>query len=198
MREVIPGVFHWTTLHEPIGVQVSSYYVQPAGIVIDPKVPEGGFDELPGAPQQVVLTSGHHDRGAQAFADEFAIPIVASREAAERLGDRLSVQTFSDGDEVAPGVTAIKIGKLCPDEDALHIAVAEGAIAFADAVNRYGEDLAFFPDSLLGDDPEGVKTGLRQAFEGLLTRDFDHLLFAHGDPLVGGGRAALRRFATRT
>jgi hypothetical protein len=29
---------------------------------------------------------------------------------------------------------------------------------------------------------------------GLLTRDFDHLLFAHGEPLIGGGRAALRRF----
>jgi hypothetical protein len=25
--------------------------------------------------------------------------------------------------------------------------------------------------------------------------EFDHLLFAHGEPLVGGGREALRRFA---
>jgi hypothetical protein len=182
-------------MHEPIGAPVSSYYVAPAGIAIDPKVPEEGLEALPDRPEQVVLTSGHHRRDAQAFADAFGIPVRASAEAAERLGDALAVAPFADGDEVAPGVTAIRIGVLCPDEDALHIAVAEGAIAFADGLVRYGEQLAFVPDRLLGDDPEKVKAGLRQRFEGLLTRDFDHLLFAHGEPLVGGGKDALRRFA---
>ena len=33
-----------------------------------------------------------------------------------------------------------------------------------------------------------------QALERMLERDFDTLLFAHGDPLVGGGRQALERF----
>jgi hypothetical protein len=184
-------------MHEPIGVRVSSHFVAPAGIVIDPKLPDGGFSELPGAPQQVVLTSGLHHRDARAFADEYgAIPIRAPREAVARLGDRLAVEAYDDGDEIAPGVTPIRIGKICPDEYALHIAVAEGAIAFADGLNHYGDQLAFFSDDLLGDDPEAVKTGLRQSFEGLLARDFDHLLFAHGEPLIGGGRDALRRFAT--
>ena len=196
MHEVIPGIFHWTTFHEPIGLRVSSYYVAPAGIVIDPKVPEGGLEALPGTPQQVVLTSGLHDRDAQLFADAFDIPIRASFEAAERLGDELEVAPFNDFDEVAPGVTAIVIGKLCPDECALHIALGEGAIAFADGLNRYGEALAFFSDELLGAHPQRVKQGLKEAFLGLLTRDFDHLLFAHGEPLIGGGKAALRDFAT--
>jgi hypothetical protein len=196
VHEVIPGIFHWTTFHEPIGVRVSSYYVEPAGIVIDPKVPEGGLEALPGTPQQVVLTSGLHDRDAHLFADAFDIPIRASFEAAERLGDELEVEPFNDFDEVAPGVTAIVIGKLCPDECALHIALGEGAIAFADGLNRYGEALAFFSDELLGAHPQRVKQGLKEAFLGLLTRDFDHLLFAHGDPMVGGGKAALRDFAT--
>ena len=53
----------------------------------------------------------------------------------------------------------------------------------------------FFSDSLLGDDPEGVKAGLRQAYSRVLDRDFDNLLFAHGDPIVGGGKDALRDFA---
>jgi hypothetical protein len=196
VREVIPGVFHWTTLHAPIGVRVSSHYVEPAGIVIDPKVPEEGLDALPGRPQQVVLTTGLHDRDAQLFADAFDIPIRASFEARERLGDALEVEPFNDADEVAPGVTAIVIGELCPDECALHIAVDRGAIAFADGLIRYGEALAFVPDELLGAHPERVKEGLKQAFLGLLTRDFDHLLFAHGEPLVGDGKAALRDFAT--
>ncbi len=194
LREVVPGLFHWTALHEPIGLQVSSYYVEPAGIVIDPKLPDDGLQALPGRPQQVVLTSGHHTRDAQRFAEAFEIPIRASREAAAYIGDALAVEPFGDGDEVAPGVTAIHIGKLCDDEGALHIAVGAGAIAFADGLNRYGEALSFFSDDLLGDDPQAVKEGLKQAFQGLLTRDFDHLLLAHGDPLIGGGRAALRDF----
>jgi hypothetical protein len=196
MREIIPGIFHWTTLHESIGVRVSSYYVEPAGIVIDPKVPEEGLEALPGTPQQVVLTTGLHDRDAQRFADAFDIPIRASFEAAERLGDALTIEPFNDGDEVAPGVTAIVIDVLCPDECALHIAVDKGAIAFADGLIRYGDALAFVPDDLLGAHPDRVKEGLKQAFLGLLTRDFDHLLFAHGEPLIGGGKAALRDFAT--
>jgi hypothetical protein len=196
MREIIPGIFHWTTFHEPIGARVSSYYVEPAGIVIDPKVPDEGLDALPGRPQQVVLTTGLHDRDAQRFAGAFEIPIRASFEAAERLGDALAIEPFNDGDEVAPGVTAIVVGKLCPDECALHIAVEDGAIAFADGLVRYGDALAFVPDTLLGAHPDRVKEGLKQAFLGLLTRDFDHLLFAHGEPLAGGGKAALRDFAT--
>jgi|SRR4051812_14665213 hypothetical protein len=196
MREILPGVFHWTALHEPIGLRVSSYYVQPAGIVLDPKVPEEGLDALPGRPMQIVLSSGHHSRDARRFADAFGIPVRASREAADHLGDTLAVDTFTDHDELAPGVTAIHIGKLSADEGALHLAVAEGAIVFADGLTRYGDALGFFADELLGDDPPRIKAGLKQAFDGLLTRDFDHLLFAHGEPLVGGGKAALREFVT--
>jgi hypothetical protein len=81
MREIIPGVWHWSTHHEPINAPVSSYSVQEAVIVIDPKVPDDGLEALPARPQQVVLTSGHHNRDAQRFADAYEIPIRASREA---------------------------------------------------------------------------------------------------------------------
>ena len=40
-----------------------------------------------------------------------------------------------------------------------------------------------------------MKAGLRSAYSRLLDRDFDSLLFAHGEPLLGGGREALRHFA---
>lgn len=196
MREIFPGVYHWTAHHDPIGASVSSYYIAPAGIVLDPKLPEDGFEALPDKPQQVVLTSGHHTRDAGMFAEHFGIPVRASRGAAEYIGDALDVEEFTDGDEVAPGITAIHIGKLSADEEALHVAVDGGAIAFADGLNRYGDTLSFFPDELLGDHPDRVKDGLKDAFAGLLQRDFEHLLFAHGDPLVGGGKSALREFVT--
>lgn len=46
----------------------------------------------------------------------------------------------------------------------------------------------------MGDDPELVKAGLRSAIVNLLKHPFKHLLLAHGSPLVGGGKEALRRF----
>ncbi|HEX6391704.1 MAG TPA: hypothetical protein VFZ89_19720 [Solirubrobacteraceae bacterium] len=190
MREILPGVHHWTSFHEPIGMDVSSYFVAPAGVAIDPKAPS---EDLPGDVEQVVLTIGLHNRDATQVADAHDATIRAPREA-EHRELAFVYEPYSDGDELAPGVTAIQIGAICPDEYALHIAVGEGAIAFADGLIHYGGSLAFVPDGLLGDDPEGVKDGLREAFRELLTRDFDHLLFAHGDPLIGGGKAALREF----
>jgi hypothetical protein len=194
MHEVVPGIFHWTTFHAPIRAHVSSYAIPSAGIVVDPKIPDDGFGDLPERPQQVVLTSGHHGRDAEAFAEDFDIPIRASFEARDHLGGALDVEPMNDGDEVAPGVTYIHIGKLADDEGALHISVERGAIAFADALNTYSGGLAFFSDELLGAHPERVKAGLRDAFRGLLSRDFHHLLFAHGDPILHDGRAELREF----
>jgi hypothetical protein len=105
------------------------------------------------------------------------------------------VEPFRFGDEVAPGITALEIGVLCPDETALHITDGGGAVAFADGIVRTGSALGFVPDPLLGDDPPAIKRGLKAAFRGLLPLDFDALLFAHGEPQASGGRAALRAFA---
>lgn len=196
MNEIAPGIFHWTAHHDPINGTVSSYYIAPARVVLDPKRPPEGWDALPDKPEQVLLTSGHHSRDSRDCARRFGIPIRGSAQARQHLGSELPLELFGDGDEVAPGITAIHIGKLSPDEGAFHIAVDRGAIAFADGINRYGGALGFFPDSLLGAHPDRVKEALKQAFAGLLERDFAHLLFAHGDPLVGHGKTALREFVT--
>lgn len=194
MNEIAPGIHHWTAFHEGIGANVSSYYIAPAGVVLDPKRPGGGWEELPGRPEQILLTSGHHVRDSADCAAVFGIPIRALREAVEHVGESPRIEAFSAHDEPAPGITALHIGTLSEDEGAYHIAHGGGAIAFADGLNRYGGALGFFPDDLLGEHPDRVKTGLRQAFSGLLTRDFEHLLFAHGEPLAKQGKAALREF----
>lgn len=199
MHEIVPGIRHWTAFRDTIGLQVSSYWVPAAGVLIDPMLPEGGLDAFAGedaGPQQVVLTTGLHTRDAREIADALSIPIRAPREARDRLGDRLDFEPYDDHEELAPGVRAVHIGILAPDEYALHIAAAEGAIAFADAIHTYGDALGFFADDLLGDDPRAVKEGLKQQLGTLLQRDFDHLLFAHGEPIVGGGKQVLSDFVT--
>ena len=59
---------------------------------------------------------------------------------------------------------------------------------------RWSTGLGFVPDELLGEEPEAVKQALREAYRGLLERDFDSLFFAHGSPIIGGGRRALEAF----
>jgi hypothetical protein len=106
------------------------------------------------------------------------------------------VEPFEFGDELEDGVVAHEIGAICPDETALEIPAAR-ALAIADGLVRFSAPdapLGFVPDSLLGDDPEEIKRGLRASYERLVDLDFDHLLLAHGLPLVGDGKQRLRQF----
>jgi len=55
--------------------------------------------------------------------------------------------------------------------------------------------LGFVPDEYMGDDPAAVKRGLVASYERLATElEFDHLLLAHGRPIIDDGREALRAF----
>ena len=105
------------------------------------------------------------------------------------------VEGFAFGEELAPGITAHQLGAICPDDTAPHIRTGGGALAFADGLTRpRGGGLAFVPGFLMGDDPSAVRAGLHETLRGLLDLDFDSLLFAHGEPLIGGGKVALREF----
>lgn len=199
MQEIAPGIFHWTAMHPRIRMRVSSYYVEPAGVVIDPMVPEDGFeafDAFSEPPRQALLTTRHHYRGCAEFADRFGLTVACSVSGLHEFeGTGREVEGFSGSDEVAPGVAVVATDAISPDDVTLHIAHGGGALAFGDGLVRPpGGQLGFVPDGLIGDDPESVKTALYDAYRGLLERDFDTLLFAHGEPLSGGGFAALKEF----
>jgi hypothetical protein len=195
MEEILPGIHHWTTFHDGIGARVHSYYAEPAAALIDPMVPEEGLEAFAGMvePRHVLMTNRHHFRHSDRFREAFGCVVRASAPGMGDLEGR-DVEPFRFGDEVAPGITALEIGVLCPDETALHITDGGGAVAFADALVRTAGMLGFVPDPLLGDDPQAIRHGLKSAFRGLLPLHFDALLFAHGEPQPSGGRAALGAF----
>jgi hypothetical protein len=195
MEEILPGIHHWTTFHDGIGSRVHSYYAEPAAALIDPMVPEEGLEAFAGMvePRHALMTNRHHFRHSDRFREAFGCVVRASAPGMGDLEGR-DVEPFRFGDEVAPGITALEIGVLCPDETALHITDGGGAVAFADALVRAAGTLGFVPDPLLGDDPRAIRHGLKAAFRGLLPLHFDALLFAHGEPQPSGGRAALRAF----
>jgi hypothetical protein len=197
VKEIIPGVWHWTAFHEGIGSDVSSYYVERAAAVIDPMLPEEGIEAFRGrAPEVILLTNRHHYRHSDRFVEAFGCRVLCHRAGLHEFEGGPDVQGFSFGDDVANGVLALEVGALTPEETAFHIDSAPGALSFADAfVNWPDRGLDFVPDELIGDDPEAVKEGLRESFRRLLAHDFDALLVAHGDPMPHGGKAALLKLA---
>jgi glyoxylase-like metal-dependent hydrolase (beta-lactamase superfamily II) len=197
VREIAPGLHWFTALRDSIGMEVSSYWLPEERVVIDPMVPEEGLEAFGDAPaEHVLLTNRHHDRGAWEYVERFGSTVHCVRQGLHELEGRGEVTPFDFGDELPGGITALEVGAICPDETALHIP-ARGALACADGVVRWpGQDeVTFVPDGLM-DDPEDTKAALRAAYARLAeTLEFDNLLLAHGDPVVGGGREALREFA---
>ncbi|HUH81566.1 MAG TPA: hypothetical protein VLZ06_09595 [Solirubrobacteraceae bacterium] len=198
ISEVLPGVHHWTAIHPKIRLPVDSYYVESARVVVDPMVPREGLEWFEGreTPRQVVLTNRHHLRHSERYAKAFDCPIRCSEAGLHEFAHGPKVDGFAFGEELAPGITAHQLGVICPDDTALHIRTAGGgALAFADGLVRpRGGGLTFVPGFLMGANPAAVRVGLRESLRGLLDLDFDSLLFAHGEPLIGGGKAAMSEF----
>jgi glyoxylase-like metal-dependent hydrolase (beta-lactamase superfamily II) len=195
LQELAPGIYHWTAVHPNLGRDVSSYYVADAGTLIDPLTPAEGVEWFDGhrRPQRVVLTNRHHLRHSERFAVAFAIPIACHEAGLHEFNGGPDVKPFSWGDELAAGITALKVDAICDEETALRIDAGDGFLALADAVINYGE-LGFVPDRYIGDDPDAIKAAIREALRPLLDERFDSILPAHGEPIVGGGKDALRRF----
>lgn len=190
MQEIAPGLWHWTVRHPRIGVDVSSYYLAPQRVLIDPMMPGEGMEwlEKQGPPEHILLSNRHHDRAAWEIRDAFGATVHCARNGIHELEDRGPVEPFDFGDELPGRVTAHEIGAICPDETALHVP-EHGALVCADGVIHYGGQLGFVPEQYM-DDPEITKRELREAYRGILELKFDLLLTAHGTPVVGDARGS--------
>jgi len=196
VEEIAPGLWHWTARHDQINMDVSSYYLLPERVVIDPMVPPEGLEwfEQREPPEHVLLTNRHHDRHAWRLREAFNCTVHCIRNGLHELEGRGSVEAFDFGDELPGGAVAFEVDAICPDETALHIA-AKRALACADGIVRGpGQSgLTFVPDQFM-DDPEQTKAGLRDSYRRLLDLDFELLLLAHGEPIVARGKEALLAF----
>jgi glyoxylase-like metal-dependent hydrolase (beta-lactamase superfamily II) len=197
VNEIVPGVLHWKALH-PNGLEVSSYYLVEERTLIDPMEPPDGLDALrePGEPRRIVLSNRHHWRDSGKFVDAFGCTVHASQPGLHEFSDDQPVEPFDFGAELAGGVETIEVDVICPDETALFIP-SHSALSVADGLINYA-GLGFFPDQYIGDDPEAVKRGLRESYAELLALEFENLLVAHGNPIVGGAKDALREFVRAT
>jgi len=208
---ILPGLTHWTAAHPKIGVEVSSYWLADARVLLDPLLPAGGLEWLreAGPPEHVILTNRHHWRHCSEIVSAFGCAVwcheLGLHELAREPG-RDHVRGFRAGDPLPGEIESHEVGVICPDETALRFELSDGStcLAVADGVVRIGPkargdgSLTFVPDSLLADEPaqvEAVKRGLRDAYRTLCALTWETLLLAHGLPLVGDGREKLRDFA---
>lgn len=197
MREVMPGLLHWTTPHPKIKFDVSSYFLTEAKILIDPLIPAAGPEPFAGGVDHIILTNRHHYRDSGEIAKKYGCKVWCVDKGMHEFTHGETVEAFAAGDTLPGDIETVGIGVISPDETALVLSKPAGVVALADGVIRMGAGpLGFVPDEYMGDDPEAIKTGLKKAMGSLCEREFDHLLLAHGDPWIGGARDALREFAS--
>jgi hypothetical protein len=192
MQQIAPGIVHWTANHPKHGLEVSSYWLADLKVLLDPLAVPGEVEDV----DLIVLSNRHHRRGMLEAHERFGAPIRAPR---------VGLHEFEEGDPVDPydfeeplaggAITPYQVTELWPDDCVLHIPPAS-ALAVADTVVHYGDDLDFVPDDYM-DDPDAERRGIRQGLAGLVERlDFQHLLLAHGTPIPGEGRKRLQEFAS--
>jgi glyoxylase-like metal-dependent hydrolase (beta-lactamase superfamily II) len=200
MEEALPGVFHWSARHPRIHIEVSSYWLEDSGVLVDPLVPkqEGleWFAQRTLPPAAILLSNRHHYRESERFVERFGCSVHCNRLGLHEFSDGEVVQGFDLGEALPGGVLACELDAICPDDTALHLP-EKRAVVFADGIVRggpYGQPgpLGFVPDSLM-DDPPATKRGLLAACARLLEElDFAHLLLAHGGPVIDDGRERLQ------
>lgn len=200
MREILPGVWHWASHHEKIGQPVHSCFMPNVGggVLVDPRLPEGGLDAIRelGEPANVLLTNRHHYRHSGGFRAEFDTLVHCHSAGMHEFTVEEEVEPFEHGEMLLGSVEALEVGVLCPEETALLFPVHGGILALGDCVIHYGGELGFVPDKYLGEDPPAIQRGIRASLASHLDRDFEHMIFAHGEPITEDGKARLAAFVT--
>src|SRR4051794_16077120 len=118
-HEILPGVLHWTSYHEGIHHDVSSYYLVDERVLLDPRRPDGGFDALAltyGEPEVVVLSNRHHYRHAGEAATRFGAEVLCHEAGLHEFADGRRVQPYAFGDTLPGGLVAEELDAICPDE----------------------------------------------------------------------------------
>ncbi|HET9094788.1 MAG TPA: hypothetical protein VFN36_06830 [Solirubrobacteraceae bacterium] len=199
MNEILPGIFHWVAPNPSIGGKlVSSYWLDESGVLIDPLLPpDDGLAWLqsrPTAPQAIVLTNRHHRRDSERLHEHFDCPLHVPEAGRHAFNGLEYVVGYRPGDALPGGLSPFLVGALSPDEHGLHLPSAQ-TIWVGDTLVRSGTDpgsrIGWVIDALM-DEPERTKGALLEAFRTVLERHaFDHLMLAHGLPLIGVGRSEL-------
>lgn len=205
VREIAPGLRYWTPPHPewngatdwPELVGCVYYEAADAVVLIDPLLPPGSEDAFLEVldrdvarldrPVAVLLTAPWHRRDAAVIAERYGTTVWAHPAARARLPFKAQAGPLPDGVEtfVAAGVS---------EGDVAFYLRPHHALVVAEVFMGIDGSLRVCPSPALED-----RAAFEQSLQSLLQWPIDHVLVAHGDPVIGGGGRqldnALRDFA---
>jgi len=216
MQKLTDGLWRWTARHPEwhpgdFGAEVASFAAQAYGaeedalLLIDPLLPEDGaeagsvLETLDGAVDRrvaILISVPYHVRSSeelwQRYRKDAEVTIHGHPAAAKRLKDRSAFEEIEPGTSLPGGVTAYSIGKPKRHEMPLHLP-SHGALVFGDAVAEYDGALRVWASNKVDAKAERFyRERFNPTLEPLLDLGFDRVLVTHGQPVMEGGRRALR------
>ncbi|MEX0673860.1 MAG: MBL fold metallo-hydrolase [Gaiellaceae bacterium] len=185
-EEVVPGVWHWRLRDERIGGEWGCSHAA-GGVLIDPhRLADDAFSRL-GEITAIVLTTSQHQRAAWRLRRELRVPVYLP--AAAKLVDEEPDERYQEGDALPGGLQAVFTPGAGTTQHSLLLPRDAGVLFTPDLFIRPpDESLEWVPFEYMHDPEEAKRSAKR-----LLGLEFDVLCMAHGAPLVGGAKDALRR-----
>jgi hypothetical protein len=210
MDKLTEGLWRWTARHPEwhpgeFGAEVASYAAQAGDttLLIDPLLPPDPssvlavIDENLGKRLAVLITVPYHVRSAEElwkrYKQDAETSIHGHPACAKRLTNRSGFQEIDPAVPLPGGVTAHTIGKPRRHETPLHLP-SHNALVFGDAVAESGGRLVVWASERVDAKVERFyRERFNPTLEPLLELDFDTVLATHGQPLMSGGKRALRK-----
>lgn len=195
MREILPGVFHWT-VEWPGVFPLESYWLRTdaGSILIDP-VESADLDAIEDADDvlAVVLTVGWHERSAGLFARRTGAPILIPAADEYFFENLAEYQTYDDGAALPGDLRAIATpGRRSEGgEHALLSRLHGGTLIVGDCLGTAAKWTPW-QELPLGGHPRNHPRPA-ESLSHLLAYEFENLLPGHGQPILGGARAALQK-----
>jgi hypothetical protein len=190
LREVVPGVFHWSVRNSRIGGATSASHAVRGStggtVLIDPvRLADDALAALTPV-TAIVLTAATHQRASWRYRRQFDARVYLPRDS--RVTDEEPDEHYGAGDVLPGELEAVHT----PGPEDPHYALlrrdAPGVLFCPDLVMLEQDELMFVPAEFHEDGEE-----TRRSVERLLGLPFEVLCLDHGPPITDDPKASLRR-----
>ena len=217
MQKLTEGLWRWTARHPEwhpgeFGAEVASFAATADGdggetlLLIDPLLPEdeteaskvlGTLDGAVGQRVAILISIPYHVRSSEElwrrYRKDAEVTIHGHPAAAKRLKSRSAFNAIEPGVPLPGGVTAHAIGKPKRHETPFHLP-SHDALVFGDAVAEHGGALRVWAaDKVDAKVERFYRERFNPTLEPLLELPFDAVLVTHGQPVMEGGKQALKK-----